>query len=271
MAEPAADGGVRGTAEMMKQAEKGMALFAKEAEVELDVAGAGAFKAEHEAAIKAKEDEAAALTGKENKKQRNEISKQVSALKVDPKYIDACKVSNGLKPPNGHFAKAAAAEAPAEAPKAAEEPAPAEAEAKKAPEKKEEKKPKKAESAGLSKAERDELEKLKKDLIQRKSELKEQGLSGGQCNKDEQVVAWVARMQELKIKEDPSLADGDKKKDDKKKAEKKKAGGSEEKLALEKKIEDYRLQLKAEFGYSDKDIKADPDMADMQKQLAKMK
>merc|ERR1712048_1297676 len=131
--------------------------------------------------------------------------------------------------------------------------------------KKDDKKAKKAESAGISKAERDELEKLKKDIIERKAELKGQGLSGGQCNKDEQVVAWVARMTELKIKEDPTAAEGDKKKDEKKKP------ASEEKMALEKRMEEYRLQLKSEFGYSDKDIKADPDYMDMQKQLSKLK
>merc|ERR1712115_348472 len=110
--------------------------------------------------------------------------------------------------------------------------------------KKDDKKPKKVESAGLSKAERDELEKLKKDIIERKAELKAQGMSGGQCNKDEQVVAWVARMTELKIKEDPTLAEGDKKKDEKKE---KKKPASEEKMALEKRIEEYRQQLKSEF------------------------
>merc|ERR1712110_1348416 len=124
--------------------------------------------------------------------------------------------------------------------------------------KKDDKKTKKTESAGISKAERDELEKLKKDIIERKAELKAQGMSGGQCNKDEQVVAWVARMQELKIKEDPSLADGDKKKGDDKKKDK--VNQSAEKLALQTKIEEYRMQLINEFQYSAKDIKADPDM-----------
>merc|ERR1712178_77237 len=114
-----------------------------------------------------------------------------------------------------------------------------------------------------------ELEKLKKDIIERKAELKAQGMSGGQCNKDEQVVAWVARMQELKIKEDPTSADGDKKKGDDKKKEK--TNQSAEKLALQAKIEEYRLQLINEFQYSAKDIKTDPDMAEMTKQLAKMK
>merc|ERR1712046_560035 len=107
----------------------------------------------------------------------------------------------------------------------------------------------------------DELEKLKKDIIERKAELKAQGMSGGECNKDEQVVAWVARMTELKIKEDPSLADADKKKSDDKKKDK--ANKTEEKMALEKKVEEYRLHLKSEFQYSDKVNKADPDMREM--------
>merc|ERR1712139_651927 len=65
-------------------------------------------------------------------------------------------------------------------------------------------KPKKAmESAGISPAERAELEKLKNDIIARKKELKEGGMSGGQINKDEQVAAWVVRMNELKEKENP--------------------------------------------------------------------
>merc|ERR1712084_123778 len=136
--------------------------------------------------------------------------------------------------------------------------------------KKKDDKPKKAmESAGLSPDEKKELEKLKTDIIARKGELKAAGKSGGECNKDEQVVAWVARMQELKIKEDPTLADGDKKKGDDKKKEK--TNQSAEKLALQAKIEEYRLQLINEFQYSAKDIKADPDMQELQKQLAKMK
>merc|ERR1712050_321029 len=137
--------------------------------------------------------------------------------------------------------------------------------------KKKDDKPKKAmESAGLSPDEKKELDKLKNDIIARKAELKAAGKSGGECNKDEQVVAWVARMQELKIKEDPSLADGgDKKKGDDKKKDK--VNQSAEKLALQTKIEEYRMQLINEFQYTAKDIKADPDMMEMQKQLAKMK
>merc|ERR1712190_371047 len=92
----------------------------------------------------------------------------------------------------------------------AEEDAKQEAEKKK----KDDKKPKKQERAGISPAERDELEKLKTDIISRKAELKAQGLSGGACNKDETVVAWVTRMNELKEKAEPTLAEGDKKKDE---------------------------------------------------------
>merc|ERR1712187_879589 len=107
-------------------------------------------------------------------------------MKTDEQYIDACKILKGLPAPKGNFIKSVKV---GEAPKTAA----AETDAKLAEDKK---KPKKAESAGISKAERDELEKLKKDIIERKAELKAQGMSGGQCNKDEQVVAWVARMTE---------------------------------------------------------------------------
>merc|ERR1712176_1670436 len=200
----------------------------------LDLEGATAYKAEHEAKIKEKEEAAAALTGKDNKKARTELSKEVSAMKAEEKYVDACKVVKGLAPPKGNFVKSVQK---GDGPKKSEPETKAEEEKKDV--KKDDKKSKKTESAGISKAERDELEKLKKDIIERKAELKAQGMSGGQCNKDEQVVAWVARMTELKIKEDPTLAEGDKKKDEKKE---KKKPASEEKMALEKKIEEYRLQ-----------------------------
>merc|ERR1712217_197961 len=77
----------------------------KEAEVELDLEGATAYKAEHDAKIKEKEDAAAALTGKDNKKARTELSKEVSAMKSEEKYVDACKVVKGLPPPKGNFSK----------------------------------------------------------------------------------------------------------------------------------------------------------------------
>merc|ERR1712019_249475 len=75
----------------------------EEAKIDFDTAGSQAFKDTHEAAIKAKEAEAEALTGKDNKKARTEKSKEASAMKNDPKYIDACKVVKGLPAPNGNF------------------------------------------------------------------------------------------------------------------------------------------------------------------------
>merc|ERR1711972_47903 len=212
--------------------------------------GAAVFKTEHEAAIKAKEDHEKTLTGKDNKKERTAVSKEISAMKADPKYVDSCKIAKDLTPPNGNFA---VTKAPAKAAEAAKEEV---KEEKKDDKKKDDKKKddkKKTESAGISPDERKELDKLKNDIISRKAELKAAGKSGGECNKDEQVVAWVARMQELKIKEDPTLADADKKKGDDKKKEK--VNQSEEKLALQAKIEEYRLQLINEFQYTAKDIK----------------
>jgi len=192
-----------------------------------------------------------------------------------------------LAPKNGFFAKvtkAASKESPqAEAPTsngaghggyaAAEVPsAPApEAEAKKEKEKKE--KPKKQESTGLSRDERDELEKLKNDIIAKKKALKDSGLSGAQCNKDPDVVQMVARMQELKIKEDPSLADADKKKDKDKGKKKKGALSTEEQAELEKlqhELETYRQRLATEFGYGKKDIANDPDFQELQAKVQAM-
>jgi len=237
---------VKGMGEAAEQAQKGLALFEKQA-VET---------------IKVKEEHEKTLTGKDNKKERTAVGKEISAMKADPKYVDACKIGKDLPPPNGNFAVTK------ESAKAAEA-APEQVKDEKKDEKKKDDKPKKkAESAGITPDKRKELDKLKNDIIARKAELKAAGKSGGECNKDEQVVAWVARMQELKIKEDPTLADGDKKKDDKKKE---KVNQSAEKLALQTKIEEYRMQLINEFQYSAKDIKADPDMMEMQKQLAKMK
>merc|ERR1711920_683688 len=213
-----------------EQAQKGLALFEKETvETTIDKEAAAAFKTEHEAAIKAKEDHEKTLTGKDNKKERTAVSKEISAMKADPKYVDACKIAKDLPPPNGNFATT---NAPA---KAAEEVKEEAKEEKKDDKKKDDKPKKKTESAGISPDERKELEKLKTDIVARKAELKAAGKSGGECNKKDKV------------------------------------NQSAEKLALQTKIEEYRMQLINEFQYSAKDIKADPDMQEMQKQLAKMK
>jgi hypothetical protein len=262
------DDDVRGMGEAKAMAEAGMKLFASDAAAEVDTAGAEAFKADFETKLAAMEAEVATLTGKDNKKAQTEKKKEVSAAKNDKQYIDACKVVKGLEPKNGFFVKAAAAAAPAA--KAAE-PAAAAAEEAKEDKKKDDKKPKKTENAGLGPDEKKELEKLKTDLIARKGELKAQGMSGGQMNKDEQVVEWVKRMTELKEKENPGSTTTDKGADKKSSKKALSSEASAEKAKLEQEIEEYRNKLKSEFGYSAKDIKADPDMADMQKKLDAIK
>merc|ERR1711939_576133 len=205
-------------------------------------------------------------TGKDNAKARKEKSKQASEVKKTDKYLDALLVLKGKPPKNGNFGKVEKAAAAAPAAAAA---APAEEDKKK--DDKKEKPKKEKEGAGISKAERDELEKLKNDIIAEKKELKETGMSGGQINKDEQVQGWVNRMNELKEKENPGCLAAAK--EDKKEGKKKKlsAEQEQEKKDLEGQIEEYRNKLKNEFGYTNKDIKADPDLNEMLAKLNGMK
>merc|ERR1711959_678622 len=122
----------------------------------------------------------------------------------------------GLEPKNGNFVKVKQ-----QAKKIEKKEEPKAEEPKKEEVKKEDKKPKKAESAGISKEERQELEDLKNKIIAKKSELKAAGMSGGQQNKDPEVSAMVARMNELKEKESPgSTAKAGKDKGDSKKGKK---------------------------------------------------
>merc|ERR1711972_157248 len=132
----------------------------------MDEAAAAKIVEETKAKIDALEKEIEGLSGKDNKKARNEKSKEVSNIKNDKDYIDATRVVAGKEPlqeKNKLNAEAlreakeaeekAKAEAEAKA-KAEEEAAVAAAAAKaaKAPGKE-----KKQESTGISKAERDEL------------------------------------------------------------------------------------------------------------------
>merc|ERR1711865_1118452 len=133
-------------------------------------------------------------------------------------------------------------------------------------------KPKKAsQAAGISGAERKELDSLKDDIIKKKKELKEGGMSGGQINKDESIVAMVARMNELKEKENPGCLESAKseKKESSKKGKSKLSKEQEEEVGnLEREVEEYRAKLAGpEFKYSKKEIAADPDMQDMTKRL----
>merc|ERR1712032_1601829 len=203
--------------------------------------------------------EEAALTGKDNKKARTEKGKEISNLKVEKKYIDALRVLKGSDPPNGNFILSKSGGEVAAKPAVAEEEAPKKEET----EKKE--KPKKA-TKGLTDDEKKELEKLKNDIIARKTQLKAEGMSGGQQNKDEQVVGWVTRMNELKEKENPGST-AKKPEESKKKKGKLSAEDQAEFDELKQKIEDYKAQCVSEFGMSKKDLKADPDLQDMEKQL----
>merc|ERR1711933_47453 len=136
---------------------------------------------------------------------------------------------------------------------------------------KKEKPKKEMEAAGISKAERDELEKIKTDIITLKKELKEQGMSGGQMNKDERVVGMVTRMNELKEKECPGSTTAKKDEGKEKKGQKLSAESEAEVAKLNDEIEEYRQKLVTEFKYSKKEIAADPDMADMVAKLNKLK
>jgi hypothetical protein len=250
------------------RAEEGLKLFEGQdgGAVEYDADAAKAYLDQCDAEIKQMEDEVKALTGKDNKKARTEKSKAVSAAKNDPKYIDATKVCKGLEPKNGNFIKSKT-EAPKKVEKK-EEPKEAPKEEPKKEEK--EKKAKKTESAGISKEERQELEDLKNKIVAKKAELKAAGMSGGQQNKDPEVAAMVARMNELKEKESPgSTAKAGKDKGDSKKGKKGALSSEEQKEMddLKGQIEQYRERLVKEFGYSKKEIKADPEMCELEDKL----
>eukprot|EP00931_Biecheleriopsis_adriatica_P095938 TRINITY_DN6958_c0_g1_i1.p1 TRINITY_DN6958_c0_g1~~TRINITY_DN6958_c0_g1_i1.p1 ORF type:complete len:265 (+),score=116.40 TRINITY_DN6958_c0_g1_i1:88-882(+) len=252
---------VKGTGGMLSQAEEGMKLFKAQegTAAECDAAAAEKYKAEVDARIAALEAEAEKLHGKDNKKERSAKGKEIAELKNEQRYVDACKVVKGLEPRFGNFVT-----------KEAVKPEVANSEAKPeaaATTKKDSKKQAKQESAGLSPAETKELENLKQQIIERKSILKEQGMSGGQQNKDEEVVKMVNRMNELKEKQDP----GSTKKDPKKDAKKKTPLSQEEQKEYSKlqgEVELYKNKLRTEFGYSNKDMKADPDLAEMEAKLA---
>mmetsp|Transcript_20267 Transcript_20267/g.44775 ORF Transcript_20267/g.44775 Transcript_20267/m.44775 type:complete len:267 (+) Transcript_20267:64-864(+) len=257
---------VRGTGGMLTQAEEGMKLFEAQqgTAAEVDKAAAEKYKVDVDARIASLEAEANLLTGKDKKKERAAKGKEVAELKGEQQYVDACKIVKGLEPKFGYFVTKAA-----EAPKALETPTPEVEEVKPDKAKKDSKKEPKKESAGLSPAETKELEDLKQQIVERKAILKEQGMSGGQQNKDEEVVKMVARMNELKEKQDPGSTK--KEKDGKKDSKKKTPLSAEEQkefAQLQNEIEIYKAKLRSEFGYSNKDMKADPDLKDMEARLA---
>merc|ERR1711924_412238 len=93
------------------------------------------------------------------------------------------------------------------------------------------------------------------EIIEKKKKLKEQGMSGGQMNED-------------KEKENPGGLQAEK--DAKKSAGKKKSLSSDQQAQLDEKkkaFEEYTEKLRTEFKYSKKEIAADPDYQDMQKEI----
>eukprot|EP00811_Abedinium_folium_P037198 NODE_9836_length_1395_cov_26.287066.p1 GENE.NODE_9836_length_1395_cov_26.287066~~NODE_9836_length_1395_cov_26.287066.p1 ORF type:complete len:238 (+),score=95.09 NODE_9836_length_1395_cov_26.287066:74-787(+) len=232
----------------------------------MDAARAEQVIKDVKAKVAALEAEIESLTGKDNKKARNVKSREIADVRNNLDYVDAIRVLRGEEPIQEHniigAAELAAAAKAAEEAKAAAEAAKAE-EAAKEERKKKGREPRKAkECVGISPEERAELDGLKTDLIARKAELKAEGLSGGQQNKDPQVVTWVARMQELKAKA------GELETPKEKRADKKKASGNPEEITkITNEIEEYKTRLTTEFGYTKNDIKKDEDIIEMQARL----
>ncbi len=77
-------------------------------------------------------------------------------------------------------------------------------------------------------------------------------------------------MNELKEKQDPDSTSKDAKKKDGKKASRAPLSSDEQKELdqLRGQIEAYKHKLKVEYGYSNKDMKEDPDLTEMEKKLA---
>merc|ERR1712199_77208 len=115
----------------------------------------------------------------------------------------------------------------------------------------------------LTEEEKQQMEKLKNDIVTKKSELKAEGMSGGQINKDSEIVDWVAKLNALKEKE--AALKGNMTEKDLKQEAKGKKGDDKEIAKLKQDIEDYKLKLKEEFGYTKQEINKDPDLMDMQK------
>merc|ERR1711904_75544 len=124
------------------------------------------------------------------------------------------------------------------------------------------KKKKEKPAKGLSEKELEDMEKLKQNIMTKKAELKADGMSGGQINKDSAIVDWVAKLNALKEKE--AALKGNMTEKDLKQEQKGKKGDDKEIAKLKQDIEDYKLKLKEEFGYTKQEINKDPDLMEMQ-------
>jgi len=240
----------------------------------MNAAQAQAILAETMSKVKHLEAEIETLTGKDNKKARNARSRVIAEMKKDVNFMDAERILAGkeaLSPLNrdpntpskkvGEYDHLFAQKATMPDGKLAYV-APT-ADIGVTGTKKKEKKAK-----DLSEEEKNLMEKLKNDIVTKKSELKAEGMSGGQINKNSDIVDMVAKLNALKEKE--AQLKGNMTEKDVKKDEKSKKGDEKEIAKLRDDIEAYKLKLKEEFGYSKQDINKDPDLVEMQKRYKEM-
>merc|ERR1719379_1777036 len=240
----------------------------------MNQAQAQAILKETMAKVRNLEDEITTLTGKENKKARNARSRVIAEMKKDVNFMDAERIIAGkeaLSPMNrdpntpskkvGEYDHLFAQKATMPDGKLAYV-APT-ADIGVSDKRKKEKKVK-----DLSEEEKQQMEKLKNNIMTKKAEMKAEGVSGGQINKDSEIVEWVSKLNALKEKE--AQLKGDMSAKDVKNAEKSKKGDEKEIAKLRDEIDAYKLKLKEEFGYSKQDINKDPDLVDMQKRFKEM-
>jgi hypothetical protein len=240
----------------------------------MNQAQAQAILVETMSKVKNLESEIDTLTGKENKKARNARSRVIAEMKKDVNFVDAERILAGkeaLTPSNRDpntpskrgeyddlFAKATGLTADGKLAYVAPT-----ADIGVTSKAKKEKKQKE-----LSEEEKNQMEKLKNDIVTKKAELKAEGQSGGQINKNSDIVDWVAKLNALKEKE--AQLKGSMTEKDVKKEEKSKKGDVKEIAKLKDDIEAYKLKLKEEFGYSKQDINKDPDLVEMQQRYKEM-
>merc|ERR1719420_880182 len=206
------------------------------------------------------------MTGKENKKARNAKSREIAELKKDADFVDAERILVGKEPitPSNKTPQNAPPKkgeyddlfAGCDAGKMYVAPT---TESLTFTSKKKKEKPAK----GLSEKELEDMEKLKQNIMTKKAELKGEGMSGGQINKDSDIVDLLAKLNALKEKE--AALKGNMTEKDAKQETKGKKGDDKEIEKLRRDIEDYKLKLKEEFGYSKNEINKDPDLMEMQK------
>merc|ERR1719486_948401 len=197
------------------------------------------------AKVKMLETEIETLPGKENKKMRNAKSREIADLKKDANFMDAERILLGKEPitPSNKTPQNAPAKkgeyddlfASADAGKMYVAPT---TESLTFTTKKKKEKPAK----GLSEKELEDMEKLKQNIMTKKSELKAEGMTGGQINKDSEIVDWVAKLQALKDKE--AALKGNLTEKDLKAEAKGKKGDDKEIAKLKNDIEEYKAKLK---------------------------